>query len=116
VLWYDLTLTPQNAAGQSLQNLSLEIPFNSANATLYATGDAGMGGEAGATPPHWQSVWKQSVWIGNEKAGLSWFTESDQNWNLQDAKQALTIDREADRGLYVEPNVWMRHPVSARQI
>lgn len=23
----------------------------------------------------------------------------------------ITIDREADRGLYVEPNVWMRHPL-----
>jgi hypothetical protein len=23
----------------------------------------------------------------------------------------ISIDREADRGEYVEPNVWMRHPV-----
>lgn len=25
----------------------------------------------------------------------------------------VTIDREADRGEYVEPNVWMRHAVTA---
>jgi hypothetical protein len=30
---------------------------------------------------------------------------------VPDALVPVEIDRDADRGLYVEPNVWMRHPL-----
>jgi hypothetical protein len=92
VLWYDVTLTPQ-AGGATLQSLSLDLPMTPSASTLFVSCDSGMGGEAGAVPAHWKSPWKQGFWIGNEKMGLHWFTESDQNWNLADPKAALTFER-----------------------
>ena len=41
--------------------------------------------------------------------GLS-FPDSGE-YVVPDALVPITIDREADQGLYVEPNVWMRHRV-----
>jgi hypothetical protein len=38
------------------------------------------------------------------------FPESGE-YAVPNALVPITIDREADHGLYVEPNVWMRHPI-----
>ena len=51
---------------------------------------------------------------GTVDAWESWtgmaFPESG-SYVVDGALVPITIDREADRGEYVEPNVWMRHPV-----
>ena len=99
VIWFEVTVSPQGAASQTLNSLALEIPLCGDTSTLYVTGDSGMGGEAGATPKQWQSSWKQGFWLGNENRGLSWFAESDQHWNLADSKRAITFDRNANQTL-----------------
>ena len=64
---------------------------------------AGIGGD-GADPGPAREV---AAAIG--KKGLA-FPESGE-YVVPQALVPVTIDHEADQGLYVEPNVWMRHRV-----
>lgn len=91
MLWCEVTLS----AGR-VESLALEIPLRAAVSTLYHPSNADWavaGSEPGATPPKWNSSWKQCVWLGNENVGLAWFAESDQFWSLADPKHALEIER-----------------------
>lgn len=95
-LWYEVTLTPRTKS-TFLNSLSLELPFRNETSGLYnaSNGSYGLGGgESGATPTSWKSGWKQVFWLGDEKAGLSWFAESDQHWNLADPHDALRFTRD----------------------
>jgi hypothetical protein len=48
-----------------------------------------------------------SVGEWEEWAGMSFPDSGD--YVVPGALTLVSIDRESDRGLYVEPNVWMRH-------
>jgi len=97
MLWYEVTLTPPSGKSTSLNSLALELPMRPETSGLYnaSNGSYGLGGgESGATPSNWKSGWKQVFWLGDEKAGLCWFAESDQYWNLKDPHDALRFTRD----------------------
>ncbi len=87
-----------------LTHLSIEIPIKKSFATLYSHYFLDMplevrkafGGDKdfrGSLMPDRDTVFEFSpiVWIGNEDMGLSWFTETDAGWNLEDKKKAIEI-------------------------
>lgn len=98
MLWYEITLTPENSQAATLNSLALELPLRPETSGLYnaSNGSFGLGGgESGATPAHWSSGWKQVFWLGNERTGLCWFAESDQNWKLANPRDAISFTRQA---------------------
>lgn len=120
MLWYEVTLVP-GRGGASLQSLALELPMLNEASGLYhiANGPYGLtGGEAGGTPAKWTGAWKQSFWLGNEKAGLNWFNESDQHWNLKQPQQALVFTRDAKRTVarvnFVDSPMAVTKPITYR--
>ncbi len=99
MLWYEVTLTPNGNQATALNSLALELPLRPETSGLYnaSNGSFGLGGgESGATPAQWNSGWKQVFWLGNERAGLCWFAESDQNWKLGNPRDALSFSKNAN--------------------
>lgn len=89
-----LALVP--GPGDSTANLSkawLEIPFRPDCATLFNYSPASwtklenVGGVKG--PMAWP--FRCAVWLGNEKAGLCWFCESDENFHPTDAQRVIEV-------------------------
>jgi len=87
-----------------LTGLFIEVPIKKSLATLYSHYFLDMplevrkafGGDKdfrGSLMPDRDTVFEFSpiVWIGNEDMGLSWFTETDAGWNLEDKKKAIEI-------------------------
>lgn len=102
MLWYEVTLAPPVGKSATLNSLALELPLRPETSGLYnaSNGSYGLGGgESGPTPASWNSGWKQVFWLGDEKAGLCWFAESDQYWNLKDPHDAIRFTRDAKNTL-----------------
>ena len=90
----DWTIRKPRAA--RLTGLRLEVPFKRDFATyLYSwpTEWEGGGGYSGALKASHAMPFKPIVWLGNERAGLSWFCESDANWAPAEAGEAITVTR-----------------------
>jgi len=100
----NLELTRQN--GASLDALSLEIPFKEDVAQLmhyvgapstYTSQNLPRNSYGKAIPPDsgtcLQSGLKTMVWIGNNRHGLLWSTESDQYWWPKDRDDCIVIER-----------------------
>ena len=99
---FDLVVVPQRGAKSRLEQLWLEIPLKSSQATLYhywpgrwgAAKNSGAVEDSGMTLP-----FKPLVWLGWEEGGLSWFAESDKGWQPQKADQAVEVIRQGDQTL-----------------
>ncbi len=82
--------------GAELDGLQIVVPLREEAATLYhhcasqwdRLSDAGSTGETG---------WGKSlpfvpyVWLGNERAGLAWWCESDWNWHTENEENVVEI-------------------------
>ena len=89
-----LALVPgPDANTANLSKVWLEIPFRPECATLFNYSPASwtklenVGGVKG--PMAWP--FRCSVWLGNEKAGLCWFCESDENLHPTDAQRVIEV-------------------------
>ncbi len=89
-----LALVPgPDANTTNLSKVWLEIPFRPECATLFNYSPASwtklenVGGVKG--PMAWP--FRCSVWLGNEKAGLCWFCESDENLHPTDAQRVIEV-------------------------
>ncbi len=100
--------------GATANQLHLEIPLRAERSPVYHLSAArGFGvafGESGGFPDRpsgttaglltsrgeaWDQLW-HIVWIGDEHAGLAWFTESLQGWNIRDTSAIQAVSPEQD--------------------
>ncbi len=97
----DLTLTPRSPTRVS--GLELVIPLRGETTTLYHHANASWSklSDAGAI----DNVGRQKslpfvpyVWLGNERGGLAWVCEHNNNWRNADENRAVEIVR-ADKGV-----------------
>jgi hypothetical protein len=100
-MWrFDILLTPSQPV--SLDRLCLIIPINPRHAGLMhwyplprnwpnVTFFDRAYPNSGARPAKWESPFTPFVWIGDEERGLEWFCESDETWQPQSPKSALTV-------------------------
>jgi len=96
-----------------VENFSLEIPFKSKYAVyMFAGGepteptiegpkilDIGYSKVLAGEGLQWCSPFKESVWLGDDYRGLTWFCESEENWYPQEyaaRRQALQIEKKGD--------------------
>ncbi len=97
-------LAPITIKGWELTELNLEIPLKKEGMTLYNTWRAAWDGdngvhqgdnplpENGGIPKGGiQMPFMPSVWLGDEKAGFSLCTESDELWQPKDKESAIEI-------------------------
>ncbi|NLX99563.1 MAG: LamG domain-containing protein [Rhodopirellula sp.] len=92
----DLELRPDKPC--DVKDLGLVVPFHGPAATLYhhANGTwTDLSDAGGIGQPGWNKAlpFVPYVWIGNERAGLAWFCESDAGWANQDASRAIEMVR-----------------------
>ena len=78
----------------SISKAWLEIPLKPESATLYVFSPMKWGlvnNTGGVTGP---MAWpfRCSVWLGDEKAGLCWFCESDENMRPADPERMVEVD------------------------
>lgn len=73
-----------------LKSLRLEIPLRKEWATLVNNFDRGLMG-TGALPEAGVSKRWEPIWIGNERGGIQWLTESYVTWRLQDPQRAIRV-------------------------
>lgn len=99
LLWVSLELRPD--APLAVDGLRLTVPFAPGTGTLYhhARGDWTEWSDAGAVGP---AGWSKAmpfvpyVWMGDERGGLAWFCESDQDWHNAQAERAIELCRTAE--------------------
>ncbi|MCC6442747.1 MAG: hypothetical protein IT210_04720 [Armatimonadetes bacterium] len=95
----DVTLIPPAQPKAKLTSLCLEVPLKKAFASLYHhwPGQWGSAQNSGAVPEGGMVLpFKPLFWLGWEEGGLSWFAESDRNWQPADAARALEVVPEGD--------------------
>ncbi|MGQ9731869.1 MAG: glycoside hydrolase domain-containing protein [Candidatus Zipacnadales bacterium] len=105
----DLKLRPQ--PHRTLQELSLEVPLRSEQATmLHAMGDGIRNTLYERVPPGEGVVWTSErtqsddlpknfcsyLFVGTPKRGLAWFAENDAGWSWNPATPNLTLTRAGD--------------------
>lgn len=79
----------------------LEIPLVSEAATLYNYSplDWDRLGNSGCVTGQKTWPFRCSVWLGNEKAGLCWFCESDENFHPADSQKVVEVLPEEQKTL-----------------
>ncbi|MDH7482519.1 MAG: DUF6067 family protein [Armatimonadota bacterium] len=91
--WYNITLVPKQPT--RLSSLALSIPRREETAKYVHTANFtwGQGISQGLAElgGNWRGGFMPYVWIGDEERGLAWCCESDEGWNLKDAKSTLSI-------------------------
>ena len=95
----ELELLPKKPC--QVEALTLDIPLRGPAATLYhhANGTWTELSDAGGIGP---AGWKKTlpfvpyVWIGNERAGLAWFCESDAGWHHGEERREIEIAKSED--------------------
>ena len=107
LVWVDLMLLHITQSGAvhythedimpRLDSLILELPIRRELAELYHYWPAAEGwsslANSGSMPADGLSLpFRPNLWIGNEKAGLSFYAESNQNWQSADASGAFRIE------------------------
>lgn len=93
----------------------IEIPYKPELATLmhYWPLHDGVNAIAnsGSTPMEpYRSDFRPYWWLGDEGGGLSWFAESDENWNPTPSNEAVEILRQGDE-VVLRLNIWNRQRV-----
>ncbi len=106
----ELTLHP--TGGLAVDDLTLEIPFTAAQATLiHANSDMIRTPVARRLPAEQGELWNGSqvvdsgfipnftpyVYVGNAVRGLCWFAENDRNWGWDPQTPNMRLVREGDR-------------------
>jgi hypothetical protein len=91
-----LALVPGADGDAKIETLSrawLEIPLAPGAATLYNYSplDWGRLGNTGCINGAMTWPFRCSVWLGNEKAGLCWFCESDENFHPSDPQRVVEV-------------------------
>ncbi len=96
------------AAGASIDRLSLEIPLDDALCGyMHACGDGLRHNYAGFTPEGTGAIWDSSqankrdiigtfypyIWLGDGERGLAWFADSDRGWSLDDETPTVQLER-----------------------
>jgi len=101
---FKMTLIPKNGGAGRLKSLWLEIPLERRNATLlHYWPTVRFGGFAGSSNS--QALldgvktlpFKANVWVGWEDGGLSWCSETDQEWRPGDLDKAIEIIADKDK-------------------
>ena len=90
----DLAVLPREAV--QIRSLTLVIPLATEHARyLYTYPDRSKSWKdhrPGAVPAKGVSMpFNPTIWLGDEKRGLQWFAESDQDWLPADPRQAVRI-------------------------
>jgi len=85
----------------TLKKVALDIPFNTAYASLinhFPLGSFGLGAgvasgfNSGSMPAEgWDSEFLPYVWIGNEDKGMQWLCETNEGWNPADPDTAIQV-------------------------
>jgi hypothetical protein len=94
MLWYELQFS--SSQEQEIDNLRLDIPIRKDMCVLF---------HYPCNLNYWfpQKLWSSDflpyLWVGNDKAGLQWFAESDQYWYAKDPKKKLEIISDKDNGI-----------------
>lgn len=89
--WFDVTLSPREAAAVELPNLALEIPMRPAHATLLNSGSYTCK-DTGLIPPQgYRGDWRHRFWVGDETAGIQWFAEAPAGWTLAQDTPPLEV-------------------------
>lgn len=108
MVWIELEC--QRTGKSSPDALSLIVPFQPTAAEYiqyvgaphnYESQNLARNSNAMTLPPPGQSMnlgFKTHVWIGNTRAGLQWFSESDEGWWPLDRKDCIQIHRNQDGG------------------
>lgn len=101
-------LTLGEAAGGSIDRLSLEIPLDdSLCGYMHACGDGLRFNYAGFAPEGEGAIWDSSeanvrdiigtfypyIWLGDGEKGLAWFADSDRGWSLDDETPTVQLER-----------------------
>ncbi|MDW7655882.1 MAG: DUF6067 family protein [Bacillota bacterium] len=94
-------LEPFEIDGYALERLWLEIPLSKSAMSLYSiwpkgdiktlVGDISLAENGSISQEGIQTCFKPVLWFGNEKAGLSLFAESDENWQPADFGTAIEL-------------------------
>ncbi|MCQ2429659.1 MAG: hypothetical protein MJ192_04960 [Clostridia bacterium] len=106
LIWVDLMLLPATAGGVmgytfaetviGLDSLVLELPIRRDVAGLYHYWPVTEGSalsNSGSVPEKGLSLaFRPHLWIGTETAGLSFYAESDENWQSADPRGVITLD------------------------
>ena len=133
LFWYDILLLPQTGIGTRggamefptpeelpprLDSLVLEIPVRTQTAELFhfwpRTDEAAVTNSGFVPETETELPFRPVIWLGNEEAGISFYAESDENWNPADRDRVLTVRREADAAvlrvhlLDAAPELWAR--------
>ena len=133
LIWYRLLLLPKAKTfaeydgpewletGQPrprLRSLQLEIPVALGLAELFhfwpREDDFGVTNSGSLTENGLQLSFKSVVWLGNESAGMTFYAESDENWQPEHPDAAITVKKEADSAtirihfLDSLPELWRR--------
>jgi hypothetical protein len=94
----DFRLAPQGET--TVEALTLEVPMKArfARYLYHWPGRWGSAYNAGALPPEgFHGPFKPFFWLGDEKRGLCWFSESDRNFFGDGKANVIDISREGDR-------------------
>ena len=107
--WILYRMTLGKAEGLTVDSLDLELPLALPLSTLYhVVGERHTDTIAGEIPAGDGVVWDSRVpqnsdilgtfqpyvWVGNEKAGLSWMAESDRGWHTKDDLACIDLLRD----------------------
>lgn len=116
--WIDLELQSEKRA--EIDALELVIPFDvgatlyhHANGTWTELSDAGGFGD-----PDWRKPlpFVPYVWIGNERGGLAWFSESNANWRNSTDDRAVEVVQTEDgvdlRIHFIDEKTTLTEPLS----
>lgn len=89
-----LTLVPgPDVHADNVSKIWIEIPFRPSCATLFNFSPASWSRLENAGGVKGPMAWpfRCSVWLGNEKVGLCWFCESDENFSTADRDRVIEV-------------------------
>lgn len=115
MMWLGLSLSGDL---QGVEDVRLEIPMNAEHSEFIHYVGAPHRHESQNLPHNsnsfalstepgivFSSGFKTLVWMGNNDAGLIWFTESDQGWWPVDRSDMIQVERETDGSAVLKLNV-----------
>ena len=92
-----LSLIPKKTT--IINSFHITIPFKKKLASLFHfwPGKFGSAYNSGKIPEQgFKLPFKPFVWLGNEKTGLSWFTETNENWQNKDKEAVIEITPQSE--------------------
>ncbi|MBC7327499.1 hypothetical protein H5T87_05220 [bacterium] len=95
---FDVSLNSSNGKPFILKKLRLIIPIKTPYAKYlhYYPGMWGTSSNSFGIKEDWESPFRPLIFIADEEKGLTWFTESDQNFHLAQPEKAIQVRRKKD--------------------